>query len=272
MTPPDNIAVAAQGSLVTLADDGAVAELALNNGNINLVTRDLLRALNQAVTDLSARADIRCVIVHGGTARAFCAGSDIKEFAHLRADASEHKILFEDMVLRRVAALPMPTIAAIDGPALGGGFELALACDLRVLKRGVTIGLTESRLGGLAGSGAVRVARLVGPARAKELLFTGRTVGDDEALLWGLVNQVVEGSALDGARALAATICARGPVSNRLGKELVDAALDLPVAAALSMSTVAQQKIFDSSDLHEGVAAFFGKRAPQFKGRCCPRR
>ncbi len=267
MTPPGNIDVAAQGSLVTRTDDGAVAELALNNGNINLVTRDLLRALNQAVTDLAGGADIRCVIVHGGTARAFCAGSDIKEFAHLRADASEHKILFEDMVLRRLAALPMPTIAAIDGPALGGGFELALACDLRVLKRGVAIGLTESRLGGLAGSGAVRVARLVGPGRAKELLFTGRTVSDDEALSWGLVNQVVDGSALDAARALAATICARGPVSNRLGKTLVDAALDLPLDAGLSMSTVAQQKIFDSSDLHEGVAAFFGKRAPHFQGR-----
>jgi enoyl-CoA hydratase len=265
MTPPDHIAASEQ--LVALIDDGMVAELALSNGPINLVTRDLLRALNRAITTLAARSDLRCVIVHGGGARAFCAGSDIKEFAHLRADASEHKILFEDMVLRRLAALPMPTIAAIDGPALGGGFELALACDLRVLRCGVTVGLTESRLGGLAGSGAVRVARLVGPGRAKELLFTGRTVNDSEALAWGLVTQVVDGSALEGARLLAATICARGPVSNRLGKKLVDAALDLPLEAGLSMSTIAQQQIFDSSDLHEGVAAFFGKREPQFKGR-----
>ena len=184
------------------------------------------------------------------------------------SDASEHKILFEDMVLRRLARLPMPTIAAIDGPALGGGLELALACDLRVLRQGVSLGLTESQLGGLAGSGALRLARLIGPARAKQMLFTGATVDDETALAWGLVNQLArEGSALDAARALAATIAARGPVSNRLGKQLVDAAQDLPLDAGLSMSTIAQQQIFDSHDLHEGVAAFLGKRPPEFKGR-----
>jgi enoyl-CoA hydratase/carnithine racemase len=246
---------------------GAVAEIALDNGPINLVTRALLHALNDAVTELSGRADIRCVIVHGGTARAFCAGSDIKEFAHLRGNASEEKILFEDMALRRLARLPMPTIAAIDGPALGGGLELALACDLRVVRRGVKLGLPESRLGGLAGNGSLRLTRLVGPGRAKEMLFTGRTIPDDEALAWGLVNQVSDGSALDAARAMAATIAARGPLSNRLGKTLVDAAQDLPLDTGLSMSTVAQQKIFDSSDLHEGTAAFFAKREPDFKGR-----
>jgi enoyl-CoA hydratase/carnithine racemase len=99
------------------------------------------------------------------------------------------------------------------------------------------------------------------------MLFTGETVSDDQALAWGLVNRVTDGSALDGARELAATIVSRGPVSNRLAKELVDAAQDLPLDAGLSMSTKAQQEIFDSSDLHEGVAAFFAKRQPEFKGR-----
>ena len=251
---------------VTVA--GAIAELAISNGPINLVTKAMLRALNGALSDVAARDDVRCVILHGGDARAFCAGSDIKEFDGLRADASEHKILFEDMVLRRLARMPMPTVAAIDAPALGGGFELALACDLRVLRRGVAIGLTESRLGGLAGNGSIRLTRLVGPARAKQMLFTGETVSDDQALAWGLVNQVVaEGTALDGARRLAATIASRGPVSNRLAKELVEAAQDLPLDAGLSRSTIAQQQIFDSGDLHEGVAAFFAKRDPEFKGR-----
>ena len=248
--------------------EGAIAEIALNHGPLNLVNNALLRALNEALTALETRNEIRCLIVHGGTARAFCAGSDIKEFAHLRNDASEKKILFEDMVLRHLARMPMPTIAAIDGPALGGGLELALACDLRVLRRGVAIGLPESRLGGLAGSGSLRLTRLVGPSRAKEMLFTGETISGEQALAWGVVNRVAaEGSALDAARALAATIAARGPVSNRLAKKLVDAAHDYPLDAGLSMSTVAQQQIFDGGDLHEGVAAFFGKRSPEFEGR-----
>ena len=253
---------------VAVCVEGTIAEVAINSGPLNLVNKAFLRAFNQALIDLAARTDLRCLILHGGRARAFCAGSDISEFADLRSDASEHKILFEDMVLRRLARMPMPTIAAIDGPALGGGLELALACDLRVLRSGVAIGLTESRLGGLAGCGSVRLTRLIGPARAKEMLFTGETVSAAKALEWGLVNRVVdEESALNGARQLAATIAGRGPVSNRLAKELVAAALDLPLDAALSMSTVAQQKIFDSSDLHEGVAAFFAKRPPEFTGR-----
>ena len=244
-----------------------LAKVALDNGALNLVTRDLLRALNAAVSQVGADESVRCVILHGGTARAFCAGSDIRELASLRHDASEHKILFEDMVLRHLAALPMPTIAAIDGPALGGGLELALACDLRVAREGVKLGLPESGLGGLAGSGSLRLTRLIGPARAKELLFTGETVGTKQALAWGIVNRVANGSALDDAIALAGTIMRKGPLSNRLAKRLVDAAQDLPLDAGLSMSTTLQQQIFDSDDLHEGVAAFFGKREPVFAGR-----
>lgn len=252
----------------SLTVQGAVAEIALAAGPLNLVTRPLLRDLNAAIRDVAGRPGIRCVILHGGEGRAFCAGSDIREFADLRADASEHKILFEDMVLRNLARLPMPTIAAIDGPALGGGLELALACDLRVLRRGVAVGLTESRLGGLAGNGSVRLTRLVGPARAKEMLFTGETITDGQALAWGVVNRIAaEGTALEAARAMAATIAARGPVSNRLAKALVDAAQDQALDAALSASTVAQQAIFDSADLHTGVAAFFAKREPEFDGR-----
>jgi enoyl-CoA hydratase len=253
---------------VRLEVDGFVAELALHNGPLNLVDREMLRAFNGALHDASANPHIRCLILHGGDARAFCAGSNIKEFEHLRHDASELKILFEDMVLRTLSRLGMPTIAAIDGPALGGGLEIALACDLRVVRKGVGLGLTESRLGGLAGNGAVRLARLIGPARAKEMLFTGETVTTEMALAWGLVNAVAEEeSALEAARRLASTISVRGPMSNRLAKKLVDAADDMPIDAALSMSTVAQQQIFDGDDLHEGVAAFLAKRSPEFSGR-----
>lgn len=255
-------------SSVRLQFDAAIAEIGLDGGPLNLVNNAMLRAFNDALSQVAARSDVRCLILHGGKARAFCAGSDIREFEQLRQDASEHKILFEDMVLRSLARLRIPTIAAIDGPALGGGLEIALACDLRVCRKDVALGLTESRLGGLAGNGSVRLARLIGPARAKELLYTGETIGAEQALAWGLVNRVVQdGTALNGARELASIIASRGPVSNRLAKKLVDAAQDVALDASLSMSTVAQQEIFDSSDLHEGVAAFFAKRPPQFTGR-----
>ncbi len=258
----------AASSHVLLAIEGAIAEIALASGPLNLVNNALLQSFNRALIDVTSQPNVRCVIVHGGDARAFCAGSDIHELPHLRDDASERKILFEDMVLRRLARLPMPTIAAIDGPAIGGGLEIALACDLRICRKGVELGLSESRLGGLAGNGSVRIARLIGPARAKELLFTGDPIVAEQALAWGLVNRVVDtGTALDGARRWAATIASRAPLSNRLAKSLVDAAADVALDAALSMSTTAQQQVFDSDDLREGIAAFFDKRMPRFSGR-----
>lgn len=258
----------AAGGSARLSETSFIAEIALSNGPLNLVTGSLLRQLNRILADLARRDDLRCVILHGGGSRAFCAGSDIKEFASVRHEASERKILVEDMVLRNLARLPMPTIAAIDGPALGGGLELALCCDLRVLKAGVAIGLPECHLGGLAGSGAVRLTRLVGPARAKQMLFTGATISSETALAWGVVNAVAsDGSALEDARRLAGEIAERGPISNRLAKDLVDRAGDLPLDAGLMQANVAQQRIFDSDDLHEGAAAFFGKRAPVFAGR-----
>lgn len=252
---------------VLVEERGAIVELALDAGPLNLVTRPVLRALHDAIRALAKRDDIRAVILHGGSARAFCAGSNMREFDEVKDDASNKKILFEDMVLRQLAALPMPTIAAIDGPALGGGLELALACDIRILKAGVGVGLTEAQIGGLGASGAVRLTHLVGPSRAKQMLFTGEPIDAATALAWGVVNELAEGSALEVARRFAATVARRGPLSNRLGKALVAAALDLPTGAALSEANVAQQAIFDSADLAEGAAAFFAKRSPEFVGR-----
>ncbi len=130
------------------------------------------------------------------------------------------------------------------------------------------VGLPEGRIAGLAGSGAVRLANLVGAGRAKEMLFLGDMIDAARALAWGLVNRVAEDTtALKMARAMARVIAANGPLSNRFAKELVDASLDGPTDAALSRATVLQQAVFDSEDLQEGAQAFFGKRAPAFRGR-----
>ena len=252
--------------MISVSESDGIVEIGLNKPPLNLVTRPMLRELHDAVVDVATRSDVRCVIFHGGEARAFCAGSDIKEFDDLGRDASERKIQYEDHVLRKIARMPMPTIAAIDGPALGGGFEIALCCDLRVLKRDVKIGLPECILGGLAGSGAVRLARLIGPGRTKKILFTGEPIETEQALAWGLVEEIAEESALKTARRLALTIASRGPISNRLAKELVEKALDVPLDAALMQAMVSQQAIFDSADLKEGGRAFLEKRQPRFIG------
>ena len=254
-------------SCVSLSISNKIAEIQISNGPMNLVTHQMLIDFGSALREVASHSDLRCLILHGGSAKSFCAGSDMKEFADLRENASERKVLYEDMILRQLARIALPTIAALDGHALGGGLELALACDLRVCKKGIKLGLTETRIGGLGGNGAVRIARLVGPAKAKELLFTGDILSSEQAFTIGLVNEVAEdGLAIEAARRLAARIAERGPLSNRLAKELVDLSLDVPLDAALVHSTVVQQKIFDSNDLHEGAAAFLSKREPKFTG------
>ena len=250
---------------------GAALVATLARPPVNAIDDALLARLDALVGEAESDASVSLVHLRGSE-RAFCAGVDLAVMRACLAGAGSETMV--DLVRRmqrvfaRLEHAPFVTLAEIEGAALGGGLELALACDLRVCRTGVALGLTESRLGGLAGNGSVRLAHLIGPSRAKELLYTGDTIDTGRALAWGLVNRVVdEGTALAAARGLAETIASRGPLSNRLAKRLVDSALDLPLDAALSMSTSAQQQIFDSVDLHEGVDAFFGKREPRFGGR-----
>lgn len=254
--------------LVLLRREGFIAEIELAHPPLNLVTKALLEQLHAALDGLSADSGVRCLIIHQGSARAFCAGSDMREFEAVREHAVDQKILYEEYVTRQLAQLACPTIAAIDGPALGGGFELALACDLRIAAADARVGLTECMIGGLGGSGAVRITRLVGPARAAELLFTGKVLAADQACAWGLVNEVAQGmSAVARARELAAVIASRGPLSNAFAKQLIAAAQDQPVAAALSLANELQDRIFRSGDLQRGAQAFFAKAPVRFEGR-----
>jgi len=251
-------------SSVLVERRGHVALLLIDNPPLNLMTTPLLRELHRAIVELHDDEALRSVVVGTRTARAFSAGSDMREFASLGADASEQKILIEDLMLRRLANLPMPTVAAIDGPALGGGLELALACDLRIAHADALLGTTEARIGGLAGSGSQRLTKLIGPARTKQLLFTAVPISAARAEQWGLVNEVTSGSALERAHEFATLIASRGPSAIRLAKELVDAAVDLPLDAGLVRSTIALQKVFDGAELDVGSTAFFAKTEPVF--------
>jgi enoyl-CoA hydratase/carnithine racemase len=182
---------------------------------------------------------------------------------------AEGKLLLEKLVYRQLAELPMPTIAAIEGDALGGGLELALCCDLRIASARARLGMPEVRLAVLPGSGGTqRLPRVVGPARAKELILTGRIISADEAERIGLVNEVVPaGGARVRADAVADEIAARGPLAVREAKRLIDAAMDLDLDAGLAAELDASERIFASEDMLEGANAFFGKRDPEYRGR-----
>lgn len=250
---------------------GTVAHLTLDNPPLNLVTRELLTELGAALDILegSFPGDIRAVVVTGAGDRAFSAGSHVKEFESQRGPNGRARHALESGVADRLARLPMPTIAAIEGNALGGGLELALCCDIRVASESSRLGLPEVRLAVTPGAGGTqRLPRVVGPARAKELILTGRVLTADEAERIGLVSRVVApGKAREAADEIAAEIAARGPVAVREAKRLVDLATDADLATGLAAELDASDRVFATDDMLEGAEAFFAKREPQYRGR-----
>jgi enoyl-CoA hydratase len=250
---------------------GRVAHLELVNPPLNLVTRDLLEELGEALATLAATpaGDVRAVVVMGRGERAFSAGSHVGEFESQRGRAGRERHELEERVSSGLADLPMPTIAAIEGNALGGGLELALCCDIRIASSRARLGLPEVRLAVTPGSGGTqRLPRIVGPARAKELILTGRILTADEAARIGLVNEVVPaGEARARADMLAAEIAGRGPLAVREAKRLIDSAWETGLAAGLAAELDASERLFASEDMLEGARAFFEKRDPEYRGR-----
>ena len=249
-----------------VVEGGPITTIRLENPPLNLVTVELIRSLDRALAGIEDDGEVRCVIVTGTGDRAFCAGSDVKEFESLRGRVGEGKLLLEKAVYRRLARLPVPTIAAIQADALGGGLELALCCDLRVADERAKLGLPEVRLGVMPGSGGTqRLPRVVGIAKAKELILMGEIISAAEAAEIGLVNRVVpEGRALDEAVTMAETIAARGPIAVREAKRALDLAGDTTLDDGLAAELDASERIFASEDMLEGARAFFEKRPPRF--------
>ena len=217
-------------------DLGEVALLELDDPPLNLLSGPLLEDLDGVLGQLEAGApgEVRAVVVTGRGGRAFSVGSNVKEFEAHRDSPSGGRKRFEleARVAQRLAGLPMPTIAAIEGNALGGGLELALCCDLRIASEAAQLGLPEVRLAVTPSTGGTqRLPRIVGVARAKELLLTGRIVTAAEAERIGLVNELVPaGLAVARARAIGDEIAERGPLAVRAAKALVDGAPDVPLA------------------------------------------
>jgi enoyl-CoA hydratase/carnithine racemase len=250
---------------------GRVARLTLDDPPLNLVTRELLEELDTALATLAAAApgDVRAVVVTGAGERAFSAGSHVGEFEAQRGAAGRARHELESGVARRLAELPMPTIAAIEGNALGGGLELALCCDLRIAAERAHLGLPEVRLAVTPGAGGTqRLPRVVGAARARELILTGRVLTAEAALAIGLVTEVVPaGEAVARATVIGKEIAERGPLAVREAKRLIELALDADLATGLAAELDASDRVFASDDMLEGVRSFFDKRGPDYRGR-----
>lgn len=230
----------------------------------SVVRREMVEALDA----LQNEPEVRVVVITGAGDKAFIAGADIGEFAE-RTPLEQREAMEGRRVFEVIAEYPKPTIAMINGYALGGGCEVALACDLRVAARSARLGQPEIKLGILPGGGGTqRLPRLVGFGRAMRMILTGEMIDAEEAERIGLVDLIVDDKDL-AARTyeLARTIAGYSPVALKLAKEAVRATLEMPLPAGLRYEREAFITAFASEDKKEGVAAFLEKRAPVFHGR-----
>lgn len=249
--------------------DAGIVLLGLDRpGAKNALGRRLLAELREAVQALSSEPSVRVVVVHSLVTGVFCAGADLKERADMTQEEAASFVQGIREAFSELEALPMPVIAALEGAAFGGGLELALAADLRLAGAGATMGLVETALAIIPGAGGTqRLPRLIGASRAKELIFTARRIGAEEAGRLGLVDRVVgAGTALEAALALAREILPNGPVALRMAKRAMNGGMDLDLASGLALEQACYAEVIPTRDRLEGLTAFREKRRPQYRG------
>ncbi|KAH6584233.1 hypothetical protein BASA61_007591 [Batrachochytrium salamandrivorans] len=234
----------------------------------NALGRNLLAQFRESINQMHFDEKVRVVIVKSAVDGVFCAGADLKERAKMEQTEVASFVHSLRASFSELEALPMPTIAAIDGFALGGGLELALGTDLRVAGSKAKVGLPETRLAIIPGAGGTqRLPRLIGASRAKELIFTSRLLSSNEALDYGIVNYAVEGLAYPKALELARLMVPNGPVALRMAKLAVNQGSQLDLASGLAFEKTCYAQVIPTQDRLEGLAAFREKRAPVYTGR-----
>jgi enoyl-CoA hydratase/carnithine racemase len=262
--------MSAEHEFVTLQVEDGVGTIRLDRPKMNAIDDQLHREIRAISIEASARQDVRAVVIYGGE-RVFAAGADIKAMARLdaRGMTAWGRELQESFIA--VQRIPKPVIAAITGYALGGGYELALCADFRVMGAGAKVGQPEIQLGVIPGAGGTqRLARLVGPAKAKDLVFTGRHVGAEEALEMGLADAVVpDDEVYSTAMAMARRFAAGPTVALAAAKQAIEEGLDMTLAQGLALETRLFAGLFGTEDQEHGMQSFIenGPGKATFTGR-----
>ncbi len=255
---------------LTYERDGHVATLTINRPSVrNALDRKTLSELHRAVFEFRHDNDARVLILTGAGDRAFVAGADIAEMTAMTPEAAEDFARLGQTLTAAIEAVPKAVIAAVNGFALGGGCELALACDFILASQNARFGQPEVNLGLIPGFGGTqRLARVVGRSHARQLIFTGDVITAQRAVEIGLANAVYAPEALmDAAREIARTIAAKGPVAVGAAKRAIIRGSDLALEVGMEFEAMLFGSMFKTDDMREGTKAFLEKRTPDFKGR-----
>lgn len=258
------------GQIVHIEKAEGYAVVTIANPPMNVISNQVFKELDNAFGELGEGTGVNAVILTGQGENVFAAGADIKEFPHLIGQpALQAKFMETHEILNRLERFEKPVIALLNGLTFGGGCELALCCDIRIAEDHAQIGLPEITLGLFPGGGGTqRLPRLIGEAKAKELMFTGQAVSAAEAEKIGLVNKVVpKGQGMEAARKMAARIGGFSlPALSRI-KKAVGEGMELPIGQAVELEAALFEEVFQTADVREGVQAFIEKRTPQFQNK-----
>lgn len=247
-----------------------IAQITLNRPEaLNAWSKELAKEFLTALENAGSDSEVKVVVITGAGERAFSAGADIKAMVGMDAIKARDLSRMGYKVCNAIENTEKPVIAAINGYALGGGMEVSMACDFRIASEKARMGQTEINIGLIPGwGGTQRLTRLVGKAKAKELVFTGKIIDAKTAYQWGLVNKVVPPEELKAAvREFALELAGKAPVALRLAKTLIDKGTDIDLETALALEKEGFGVVGSSEDLQEGVSAFTEKRKPLWKGK-----